>query len=266
MDIFRHYDSKRLVGSMNALSTTVLGWEAPTYFSMYNGFPHLHLLGVVIPAYLLLVFSLQRYMRGSKQISPFVVQFAFWHNSFMAILSLFMFVDCIVKMLDAGAFGSFSSFFIFDGNLAEFGPVYDLFFWSKYLELIDTFILIFRHKRPDFLHLFHHSTTASLGFVSRFQPLCLGVWTNSLVHVLMYVHFARPIRALRPAITTLQIVQFLWVLAAYFYWFQFYSTLTWVDVAYQNACYGIYLAFFMEFFYTNYIDRTAKTTEGKKKA
>jgi len=253
------------VSGLNKLSLSAFGWEIPAYFSMYNGFPHLLLLAVAVPVYLSLIFILKRTLKSDWRNNKFVLRYAVLHNSFMALFSLFLLVDCLEKMLTAGAFSSFTAHISYEGNVELFGPLYDLFFWSKYLELIDTLILCFKQKQLDFLHLFHHSTTASVGFVSRFQPLFLGIWTNSLVHVVMYIHFARPINSLRPAITTLQIVQFLWVLAVYFHWFIFLSTLSWVDVLYQNACYMVYLAFFLKFFYENYIASKPRPSDRKKK-
>jgi len=175
-----------------------------------------------------------------------------------------MLVDCVLKMVNAGAFSSLPANVAFEGDLETFGPLYDLFYWSKYLELIDTFVLVVKQKPLDFLHVFHHSTTGTLGFVSRFQPLCLGVYTNTFIHIGMYLHFARPVRALRPIITTLQIVQFLWVLSVYNIWIVFYSSLTLQDVAFQNGCYFVYLAFFCQFFYRNYISPQPRSHKKKE--
>jgi len=253
------FDSHALVSFLDRVSLDIVGFKLPSYLSMYNGFPHLSLLAVVVPLYLAALFVLKRFVKSSWRSNPFVVNYAFYHNAFMAALSLFMLVDCLSLMAAGGAFSSIHNHLVFEGDVAKFSALYDIFYWSKYLELIDTFVLVVKQKPLDFLHLFHHCTTASVAYVSRFQPLCLGVWTNSFVHVLMYIHFARPIPSLRSTITTLQITQFLWVLALYFHWFMLYSTLSWTDVLYQNACYGVYLVFFCQFFYANYISPTPHT-------
>jgi len=263
-EFLQQFSSGAVLARCNKFSHDLLGWEVPAYFSMYNGFPHLPVLAVTIPAYLLGVYWLQRYLRVnniSMRNNAIINRYAFWHDVFMTVFSMYMLVDCLAKMYAHGAFNSFQAHLAFDGPTEVFAPSYDLFFWSKYLELIDTFILVFKGKQLGFLHLFHHSTTASVGYVGRYQCIWLGEWTNCLVHVGMYIHFARPINFLRKYLTSLQIVQFLWVLFAYNYWFQ-HSSLSWTDVAYQMACYGIYLVFFVHFFYTNYFVR-APSKHGK---
>jgi len=179
----------------------------------------------------------------------------------MSLLSLYMFLDCIAKMHFAGATGSFEAYMRF-GHNSDVEALCDIFYWSKFIELIDTLILVLKRKPLGFLHVFDQCTTASVTYQTRYQPLFMGVWTNSLVHVFMYAHFARPISFIRQYLTTMQIVQFLVVLSSYNYWYWFYSVNVPVhEVLWGNLCYTVYLVFFCEFFYHNYIVAKPKGTK-----
>lgn len=268
------FTSQVLWDHMNALSTKLVGWEIPTYFSIFGDFPQFYLLVPTIVIFLATIHALQYFFRVKNidlSKNPIVNWYAFFHNVFMSALSLYMFVDCIAILYRNGALNSVQSYLAFCGTPKVWGPLYDIFFYSKYLELIDTFILVFKRKHLGFLHLFHHSTTASVAYLTRYHPLWIGVWTNAFVHVLMYFHFARPVQFLRKYLTSLQIIQFLFVMSTYYYWYWYYSTITFNEFIYPYSCYIVYLVFFVDFFIKNYIypakkDRTgdAKKSETKK--
>jgi len=175
---------------------------------------------------------------------------------------LYMFVDVMVKLYEFNAYASINNYFGV-GFQPAFMAVNDLFYWSKFLELIDTLILVAKNKELGFLHVFHHCTTASACYASAYQTLWMGTWTNAFVHVWMYAHFARPIAFIRPRLTTMQIVQFIFVLVTYNLWWLEYSGLPWTAVLWGNICYAVYLVFFCKFFYDNYI-APPKKTAGKK--
>eukprot|EP01125_Pyxidicula_operculata_P005918 TRINITY_DN2068_c0_g1_i2.p1 TRINITY_DN2068_c0_g1~~TRINITY_DN2068_c0_g1_i2.p1 ORF type:complete len:274 (+),score=46.02 TRINITY_DN2068_c0_g1_i2:834-1655(+) len=73
------------------------------------------------------------------------------------------------------------------------------FYLSKFWEYIDTVLLIFRNKpvfppsNPQyFLHVFHHSVTASIVWFAwrvPFSAAWIGPFTNSFVHTLMYGYY-----------------------------------------------------------------------------
>eukprot|EP01083_Nonionella_stella_P184761 671943_1 len=68
-----------------------------------------------------------------------------------------------------------------------------LFYWSKYYEFIDTFIVIARGRRPIFLQTFHHCG-AVFGMWAVLVTSCTGgylfVCFNSCIHTAMYFYYA----------------------------------------------------------------------------
>jgi len=257
-------ESNRLVEWLNSASEATLGWKVPAALSMYRpgGPSHLPALAVFVALYFVAVFLVQKALRRTKsglRNNVWFTRYSFWHNVFMSLLSLYMFVDVVVKLYQLGCLTSFDKYMAV-GPSPAFFAVNDLFYWSKFLELIDTFILLGPQKELGVLHLFHHATTASVAYVARMHPLWMGTWTNGLVHVFMYAHFARPISFVRQSLTTLQIVQFIFVLVTYQLWWLRHSDLPFTALLWPNFCYTVYLVFFCQFFYDNYISKKPKTT------
>lgn len=88
------------------------------------------------------------------------------------------------------------------------------FLVSKYVELLDTFFIIFSRKQIGFLHVYHHIVTlifTRMNFLSMIHASIFFVWMNSLVHTIMYAYYAATCLGLRfkykYCITILQIVQ-----------------------------------------------------------
>jgi len=254
--LLEQYDSEALVGWMNKVSVDLLGWKLPDYVSMYNEeISHYPFLAATAAVYLAVIFSLQHWVKQSNvdlRKNRLFNNWAFFHNVFMSLLSLYMFVDCVLQVYVDGGWSSIDGYFILGGR---YRALCNVFYWSKYIELIDTVILVLKGKKElGFLHLFHHCTTASCAYATRYQPLWIGVWTNGLIHVFMYAHFARPLAFIRSTITTAQIVQFLFVISCYNIWWLAYSSGVYVkDILYGNMCYMVYLYFFVLFFIDNYI-------------
>jgi len=252
------YDSRALIAWLNERSQDLLGWKVPDAISMYNeNVSHIPILVVLAVVYLAVIFSLQwavrRFNIDLRKNANFN-GYALFHNVFMSILSLYMFLDCVLHIYVDDGWSSVDKYFS-TGGTAAYLAVQDLFYWSKYIELVDTVILVLKSKKElGFLHLFHHCTTASCSYVTRYQPLWIGVFTNGFIHVFMYAHFARPVSIIRRTLTTGQIVQFLFVMACYNTWWLGYASGVPVkDILYGNFCYAVYLYFFVLFFIDNYI-------------
>jgi len=208
---------------------------------------------------------LQYFLRSRKidlRKSAVVNNYAFFHNVFLSILSLYMLLDCALHVYLDGGWSSIHGYLSLG---FKYPALMNVFYWSKYLELIDTVILVLRNKDPGTLQLFHHCTTGSVAYSTRYHPLWIGTWTNGLIHIFMYAHFARPVSFIRRFITTAQIIQFLIVLISFNTWFLLYSEgVVFSDIMYPNFCYLVYLYFFILFFIDNYI-KPKKAVVGREK-
>ena len=94
-----------------------------------------------------------------------------------------------------------------------------LHYLCKYLDMLDTVIIVLRKKREQlsFLHLYHHSSIVVVwGWVVHTWPAdasavyCYGAWINACVHVVMYCYYGltavgyRPPPAFKRGVTVFQ--------------------------------------------------------------
>ena len=93
--------------------------------------------------------------------------------------------------------------------------------WTKYLDYVDTAVIVLHGRTPSVLHLWHHASVAPVwAWVLASWPIegtaayAYGAFCNSCVHALMYSYYAAcalgarvPTPAKR-AVTTVQIAQF----------------------------------------------------------
>merc|ERR1711871_976413 len=173
-------------------------------------------------AYVTLAVTLSKFMRSYKGTLPGLQAYTFVHNVGMSVLSGSLLLMLVVAAMAQGRFDSID---VLSCNppkpsvgLLPF-TVY-VFYLSKMLEFVDTFLLIGMRKRVAWLHVIHHSMTMSCVWHAMDSGLatevvCTGL--NCLVHVFMYLYFALPVRALRPVITLSQLLQFCVCLAAQCY-------------------------------------------------
>ena len=99
-----------------------------------------------------------------------------------------------------------------------------LHYLCKYLDMIDTLIIVLRKKSEQlsFLHLWHHSTIVIVwGWVVNTWPTgaeggsaayAYGAWINSIIHVIMYFYYGLTAVGIKPpfkkAVTMCQLTQF----------------------------------------------------------
>lgn len=90
-----------------------------------------------------------------------------------------------------------------------------LFYISKYWELVDTMLLIWKQRQPSFLQVYHHSVTIICAYwlqVSHSQVMFLFVGLNATVHTVMYAYYALTVLGVRvkgkSLITVMQMIQF----------------------------------------------------------
>lgn len=224
-----------------------------------------------------MLFLVTNYMKDRKRPS-WVPAVSFVHNLNMSVLSLVMLIGLIAGAVWDKRFDSLDAF----GCRPAADYVGAVPFWmyvfylSKMLEFIDTFLLVLSKKDLIWLHKVHHLTTMSLvwhAMVNNYALDLISAGTNCIVHTIMYLYFAKPIRFLRPFITSSQIVQFLLVLAlhinAFYQRFMSHSPCrgSFYAELHGTGMYGLYLGMFVNFFVQQYLknrkERRGRATESE---
>lgn len=211
------------------------------------------------------LFVLTSAMKTRETPKTFVKVYGKFHNLLMSILSGVMLWGLIWGGIVDGRFDSWYSFACqrkedVQTGLVQFSMF--IFYLSKILEFVDTFLLVLSKKKLIWLHKVHHLTTMSLVWHAMHINLATDILCaalNCFVHTIMYFYFAYPVRALRSTITFTQITQFVMVLVAL------------IPAAYKRLSgatpcqgtlkgemhgiimYGVYLAMFANFFLRQYL-------------
>jgi hypothetical protein len=169
--------------------------------------------------YYAFVFIGKRVMKNRKEFNV-PTWFLFSYNFALVLLSLYMFEEIIAGVyqskydLMCAKFSkseSKSELKVFFFNLVSSlkKQTYELYsksskvtyalwlyFFSKAIEFMDTFLMIVRKKfnQITFLHVFHHSSMLVIWWIAvTWIPsgqIWLGAWLNSGVHVVMYLYYA----------------------------------------------------------------------------
>ncbi|XP_053557276.1 elongation of very long chain fatty acids protein 7 [Bombina bombina] len=180
---------------------------------------------IIIAAYIYFVSSLGPKMMENRK--PFDLKHIMaLYNLFMVIFSLYM---CYEFLMSGWATG-----YSFQCDIVDYSRSPDalrmawtcwLFYFSKFIELLDTIFFVLRKKNSQvtFLHVFHHSIMPwTWWFGVKFAAGGLGTFhalVNCVVHVIMYTYYG--MSALGPKyqkylwwkkyMTSIQLVQFLMV-------------------------------------------------------
>mmetsp|Transcript_24331 Transcript_24331/g.34035 ORF Transcript_24331/g.34035 Transcript_24331/m.34035 type:complete len:1069 (+) Transcript_24331:98-3304(+) len=229
--------------------------------------------------YAVILTTLMQVMKGIESRISWAKPLSKAHNIFMAAISAFMLSVLIYGGIRDGRFSSWDSFTCHrpgHSGLVQWGMY--VFYLSKMLEFIDTFLLVMSKKKVILLHKVHHLTTMSLVWHSletdlASEILCGGL--NCFVHTLMYAYFAFPKGNawLRKYMTSTQLLQFVLCLigigyGAYsrFFFAQPCAGTLAADV-HGLVMYGVYLAMFAMFFYDQYLkgSKKKKAVKGEKK-
>lgn len=104
-------------------------------------------------------------------------------------------------------------------------PFYYANYLVKWWEFIDTFFLVLKKKKLEFLHVYHHAATMVLTYsqlVGYTAVQWVPITINLLVHVIMYYYYARTTVSTKKVwwkkyLTTMQIVQFVIDLGVIYY-------------------------------------------------
>lgn len=141
----------------------------------------------------------------------------FVHNSILCIFSLLCFINTapVIKRLWENGW----EIAVCTQWRLEYTKLYGfwtyLFYLSKFYEFVDTWIIMFKGRKPIFLQTFHH-VGAVIGMWFCLATKSTGgyifVVENSFIHTIMYFYYAVTILGYKPkfkyVITVLQMVQF----------------------------------------------------------
>ena len=191
-----------------------------------------------------------------------MLMFRIIHNIILSILSLYMLVVITFETMSIGKFETINSLLCssYNSNTVIIN-ITNMFYYSKYLEWLDTLFLHLSGKPISMLQYTHHMTTAIgvytnlIDYVSPAIIVPMGL--NCLVHIPMYWYFAFPkgvMYKFRQLITISQIIQHIIVI--------FFSIITLnMDNCRQNmygselvlALYLMYLFYFGIFYKKSYL-------------
>jgi hypothetical protein len=141
------------------------------------------------------------------------------HNLALCAFSAFACIGTAVELWSTGELFDTTALLCTPVEGRWLRPLSVLFILSKAYEGVDTVFLVWLGKRPpQFLHLYHHSTTFWLfSLIVNFPgPEKLGLLLNGGVHWFMYAHYYSPWpKPIVPLITVLQIAQLAYCIYAY---------------------------------------------------
>lgn len=139
------------------------------------------------------------------------------HNITMSIISAYMFFSGLkvyneVKILTNSDSIYTNIYSPLKTETETFKHLLPVILYSKYLEWIDTALIILDGKKPGILHLFHHGTIVSGFYYGCYtSSYFITGFLNSFVHIIMYLYYSKLFpninKRIAKNITQLQIVQ-----------------------------------------------------------
>jgi len=195
------------------------------------------------------------------------------HNAFLAVLSLLMFIGMGMAWAEQCQHDGWNACINAHRNGRK-GDSYDsaLGFWfiifaaSKYIEFVDTYLMMIKSYNIILLHWWHHATVPVLCCFHVLEGTS-AAWTgsifNCLVHTVMYSYYTFAAAGGRfPAkhlVTALQLTQFVtvlghvgWLWATNGFWAHPWTTFL------SFSVYASYLILFIQFSLETYIWKTAR--------
>lgn len=148
---------------------------------------------ITILIYLLTIFLLHAWMKNRK---PFEMRTLLGlHNLVLCIFSFYMTVGLGFRLIQVvqkgGLFGVYCGTTEYDMDKLLYWC--DLFYLSKYYELLDTVFVVLRKKQLTLLHVWHHSAVVVVCYIATMDRIVMGwitVMDNTTVHTFMYYYYA----------------------------------------------------------------------------
>lgn len=133
-----------------------------------------------------------------------------YHNLFMSTLSFYMLICIFYGNYQDNKFYNIKSLLCKENNSAITINSHYIFYYSKYLEWLDTLFLVLADKTIRPIHIIHHAMVPYLtvySFGASYSLIFMG--TNTFVHTIMYLYYAYPtyFKNIRKVITYIQILQ-----------------------------------------------------------
>jgi len=177
--------------------------------------------------YFISIKASQMYMKNQRD--PFSLKWlSVFHNLFLFLLSVAMFVGMAVEVFKVwNTQGVFILFCDPEGVMGHglLAFWYYIFYVSKIYEFLDTYIQIFKHKQPPFLHTWHHCTTLTIVWATLTTEISiqwLSISANAFVHIFMYCYYFLASLEMsvwwKRYLTKLQIIQFVVTIGINLYW------------------------------------------------
>jgi fatty acid elongase 3 len=238
---------------------------------------------ISVAIYLIVIYGLRELLQrtGTRKVTSRA--YVIFHNyalSFGSGLVLVVLMDRLIPRIYAnGLFWAICSPEVFDDTILNF--LYYINYLLKYVELIDTLILVLEQKKLIFLHVYHHTLTLILCWTQlegETSVQWIPITINLYVHVVMYYYYALAARGIRvwwkQWVTTIQIIQF--VIDVGFVWFCTFTRSAFDGYMPQifnfGSCHGTYeAAIFGSLLLTSYLwlfieffRKVYSTTEKKK--
>lgn len=232
---------------------------------------------IVLPAiYVVVIFVLKHLARNLPPLKLRMV--TFYHNAFLALLSLCMGLGLLAGELDfKNAVGFWSTLlWQLPEGLTPQEALHQpytatmvfwayVFFLSKFYEFLDTAIIIFKKgKALTFLHMYHHSSMPLMTlawFLFSWTSMWFPCIMNCTVHTLMYTYYAASSLGyrsrLRRYLTRIQIIQFVlgWLHSTWWIWTKYHKERLCGDFPELAPTYFnniIFLGLFIDFYVEEY--------------
>jgi elongation of very long chain fatty acids protein 4 len=211
-------EARSLVKTYNPTLVSEYDAVLKTGDSLSKNFPLMNPFHValILVGYLVIVFGGKFLMSFKKNpFSPKLLQIV--HNALLVAVSAFMTFETINQWysLKMGLFQNP----VDHKNGQGLARIIWIFYFSKILEFMDTFIMVLKKsdRQISFLHVYHHTTIFAIWWaVTKWGPggeAYYSVILNSFVHVVMYGYYLSttvgfPLSFIKPYITSMQMLQF----------------------------------------------------------
>ena len=192
----------------------------------------------------------------------YIKTFAIFHNLFLALFSLYIFVYLCNILYKKGIHYE-SQYYLKMSTKTESDSLIYAFYLSKYYEYMDTFILKTQGKKTSFLQTFHHCGAVIcwyLGYYYKVDTIVIATFLNSGIHTMMYTYYLLTtmkckVGFVKPLITVCQILQLLVgnLSSLYYYYPPVESLFNYLIIIFMNIYVLILIGLFGNFYYKSYI-------------